>query len=526
MAAARAAQSQRGDPAPGRKHQLSLKAADPVWEARRLAYAAAARALDEAVAASDGSPRRHSDLESFEPAQSLPEDPLPEGALPNSALPDGVYLISTVKWPDWFLFHGSGSMCAVYSSREEVDDTSKWRLTNVGGGFVELRSVAYPKFCLAVWGLVWDRVWGMETADPGPKGRFRVMQLQRESHRVDVAVGGAFGLAIDTSDGLQWCKLSDKGRGLSTLGTALGLCHGKAACQDAACALIFHQLIEPPWTFDNSEYKMLLEKVEKPKTSLELWMAFEATVDVLSTLSSVDPRGTLATLRESVTQETEALQRDGTLTLVGNPVEQAKQVLKCDAMHLWTSEETHGMFDGRPREFCWLLNMLIRLNDVGKLALAMPIVKALNLHCAGERRSKVRADGWDDHKCYRGSGFNMAYKFFFKNGVMFRTTGFIATSQDISVAKGFMKRVSAPLQPIQWTFHIDTENKCWHVNLMNHTMVPGELEFLFSPFSTFTVRAVHWAEGEVNWLNPHKIELAVHPDNQLASKTVPLAPWM
>jgi hypothetical protein len=50
-----------------------------------------------------------------------------------------------------------------------------------------------------------------------------------------------------------------------------------------------------------------------------------------------------------------------------------------------------------------------------------------------------------------------------------------------------------------------------------------EWEYLFAPYSAFTVRDVRWNTGDT--LNPHVIELDAAPDNKEVPEDVPLAPW-
>ena len=51
----------------------------------------------------------------------------------------------------------------------------------------------------------------------------------------------------------------------------------------------------------------------------------------------------------------------------------------------------------------------------------------------------------------------------------------------------------------------------------------GELEYLFAPFSAFTVAAAEWREGTEE--APHVIEVMATVDNKEASEFLPLAPW-
>ena len=51
---------------------------------------------------------------------------------------------------------------------------------------------------------------------------------------------------------------------------------------------------------------------------------------------------------------------------------------------------------------------------------------------------------------------------------------------------------------------------------------PGEGEFLFAPYSVFTVRKVEWSHGDGE---PHHITIAAALDNSLEPDDLPLAPW-
>ena len=53
--------------------------------------------------------------------------------------------------------------------------------------------------------------------------------------------------------------------------------------------------------------------------------------------------------------------------------------------------------------------------------------------------------------------------------------------------------------------------------------VPGEDEYLFVPYSVFTVTDVKWRDGTKE--TPHKITLEAAIDNTGPSEDLPLAPW-
>ena len=70
---------------------------------------------------------------------------------------------------------------------------------------------------------------------------------------------------------------------------------------------------------------------------------------------------------------------------------------------------------------------------------------------------------------------------------------------------------------------IDPVRKCAHVNLVKKTNVEGEEEYLFAPYSAFTVVSAAWNLGTP--LDPHVIELEAAVDNKEEPEDLPLAPW-
>ena len=68
--------------------------------------------------------------------------------------------------------------------------------------------------------------------------------------------------------------------------------------------------------------------------------------------------------------------------------------------------------------------------------------------------------------------------------------------------------------------------RCKHVNLVEKTNVEGEEEFLFAPYSVFTVLSVAMpASGKANASNPIVIQLQAAVDNREEPEDLPLSPW-
>ena len=69
-------------------------------------------------------------------------------------------------------------------------------------------------------------------------------------------------------------------------------------------------------------------------------------------------------------------------------------------------------------------------------------------------------------------------------------------------------------------------HRCKHVNLTSdaQTNVAGEQEYLYAPYSLFTVRSVRWSAA-ANDADPHVIELDAAIDNRREPEDLPTAPW-
>ena len=68
--------------------------------------------------------------------------------------------------------------------------------------------------------------------------------------------------------------------------------------------------------------------------------------------------------------------------------------------------------------------------------------------------------------------------------------------------------------------------RCKHVNLVEKTHIQGEEEFLFAPYSVFTVLSVTIsASGKPNASHPIVIQLQAALDNREEPDDLPLSPW-
>ena len=111
---------------------------------------------------------------------------------------------------------------------------------------------------------------------------------------------------------------------------------------------------------------------------------------------------------------------------------------------------------------------------------------------------------------------------FFVKGRKYRQPAYLATSFSEAVARRFIA-MRGGTDCVLWRVRIDSVRKCVHVNLVKNSNVPGEEEYLFAPYSVFTVLSATWNAGTA--AAPHEIELLAAVDNKAEPEDLPLAPW-
>ncbi len=68
------------------------------------------------------------------------------------------------------------------------------------------------------------------------------------------------------------------------------------------------------------------------------------------------------------------------------------------------------------------------------------------------------------------------------------------------------------------------EFRCKHVNFLENTQLPGEEEFLFTPYSVFTVLSLH-VPDRPSVQDPVVVQVQAAMDNTEEAEDLPLAPW-
>ena len=159
-----------------------------------------------------------------------------------------------------------------------------------------------------------------------------------------------------------------------------------------------------------------------------------------------------------------------------------------------------------------------------RVAPAASLTRAINQLCVTPDAQPPQPPFPTNFVCFRGGGFDDKFRDFFFAGREFRQPAFLATSFLEEKADYFISR-SGMANKIKWLVRIDPNRKCRHVNLVTKRVpgLPDEKEYLFAPYSAFTVISAKWGGGTN--ADPHVVELAAASDNKAASESLPLAPW-
>jgi hypothetical protein len=224
----------------------------------------------------------------------------------------------------------------------------------------------------------------------------------------------------------------------------------------------------------------------------------------------------------------ESLQEEANRDAVENGDEVfASHAVKHFIVRMWTSPERL-----REREFCAILNELIRGDEAAVMDTVSTVVRSLNRHCVTRTDKKAKCPG----KTFRGTTLPKAkhIRGFFQEGKKFRAPMFLATSSELRVAERFMRRAAFDeaddQEPTLWIFHFDDKKKCNHINYLEKTAVEGESEWLFAPYSAFEVISVKFVPSpKMSMYEPtasyHEIHLRVAPDNFNEPLDLSLSPW-
>eukprot|EP00039_Didymoeca_costata_P017621 m.326826 g.326826 ORF g.326826 m.326826 type:complete len:424 (-) comp16560_c2_seq75:188-1459(-) len=197
---------------------------------------------------------------------------------------------------------------------------------------------------------------------------------------------------------------------------------------------------------------------------------------------------------------------------------------------LWTSTIT---FPGTGRELCNLLNEAIRKDKVEVVEHVAVLAWGIAGLCVA--RNQALTTFFPPDSCaYRGAVLPDEHIGFFNVGRKYRVPGFLATSFEQEFAKRFCQRAwhanNEAHGAVIWIVDVDPAGKidksklCQHAGLVLSSHFQYEKEYLFVPYSVFTVKDVKLSNNP-NYRNPHIIRLEAAHDNKLELENLPLAPW-
>jgi hypothetical protein len=251
-------------------------------------------------------------------------------------------------------------------------------------------------------------------------------------------------------------------------------------------------------SFATSEFKLAYAVATMPQGAMDLGIALGELLKGYCQAHGIDWQGEGEPFLQRL--QAEALHN------LDDPIDQLMQ-------RMWTSAQQL-----RGREFCFIFNDALR-SDLATLATSVAaLARGVNTLCVSVPPSGPFPP---DDVCFRGGGFDDRYRDFFAPRRHFRIPSYFATSFSQAVADRFLLRSTMP-KKVRWVVRTQ---RCVHVNLVTKRVpgLPDEQEYLFAPYSSFTVRSAEWRAGSD--AEPHIIELVAAADNKAEPEDLPLAPW-
>ena len=181
-----------------------------------------------------------------------------------------------------------------------------------------------------------------------------------------------------------------------------------------------------------------------------------------------------------------------------------------------------------------MLNAVIRDDIEEEVQAAAIFFRGINTR----RVTRIRSGNIDpsfprNGETWRGGGFRSQHRAFFEGmvGKKYRVPGFLATSAKRSIAvkfafAAFEEDSSHP--HVIWRVRVDprgkmhSEHRVKHMTFVSKTLVEGEDEYLFAPYSVFTLVSAEWSDS---LRKPHEFTVQAARDNKMEDENVPLTPW-
>ena len=196
--------------------------------------------------------------------------------------------------------------------------------------------------------------------------------------------------------------------------------------------------------------------------------------------------------------------------------------------YLWTSAKRHRVVRGK--ELCSVLNAVIRDDVAKEIKAAAPIFRNINTRRVYRSKTGLNTTYPRNGKTWRGGGFREEFEPFFKRmqDKKYRVPGFLATSNQQSVAATFAFQADNKHPCAIWCIMFDPRGelqpkyRVQHLTFVSKTLIPGEGEYLFPPYSVFTLLSIKWSD---ELIKPHEFTVRAERDNKLEPEDLPLSPW-
>merc|ERR1712150_243264 len=277
-------------------------------------------------------------------------------------------------------------------------------------------------------------------------------------------------------------------------------------------------------TLANSNYKRIYDSVEAPGFQHQLLGAVHHVVSLFAERlnPTLDPEVRKNCLRQFMKKlEGDAFRNDEAL----------QEDVGAVSEYLWTSGKTHEVVNDM--ELCSILNEVIRDDHANEVEAAAIIFRGINTRRVN--RGHAGASHIDhsfptNGETWRGGGFRQEHKKFFQSikGKKYRVPGFLSTTNKKAVAAMFAFNVDKTNPSAMWRIVFDPRGesdprfRVKHMTFVSKTLIKGEGEYLFAPYSVFTLQAVSWS---TKLDKPHQFTIHAACDNKKEDENLPLAPW-
>jgi hypothetical protein len=202
------------------------------------------------------------------------------------------------------------------------------------------------------------------------------------------------------------------------------------------------------------------------------------------------------------------------------------------AEYLWTSAKTHAVV--KYMQLCSVLNAVIRDDVAEEVEAAVIFFRGINTRRVRRvNKGDVDTSFPRNGETWRGGSFRKEHAAFFERMLdkKYRVPGFLASSTKRSIAAKFAFEAyeDATIHPcVIWRITFDPRGKhhpeyrVQHMTFVSKTLVEGEEEYLFAPYSVFTLVSARWS---TQLRKPHEFTIRAACDNKKEDENLPLTPW-